>query len=48
MSCPRQPRPYLDIRIGGMRLTLQRRPHRLLILVGSVAGAMSSVLALRR
>ncbi|MFD0410456.1 hypothetical protein [Kitasatospora sp. NPDC127116] len=48
MALSRPPRPFLDIRIGGTRLTMQRCPRRLLILVGSAAGALSGVLALHR
>ncbi len=48
MALPRPSRPFLDIRIGGTRLTMQRCPRRLLILMGSVAGTLSSVLALHR
>ena len=45
MSRPRPSRPFLDIRVGGVRLTVQRCPHRLLVAVGTLAGTVSSALA---
>ena len=48
MSSPRQSRPFLDVRIGGLRLTVQRSPRWLFLLVSSIFGAWSSVLTLRR
>ncbi len=48
---PRQqqpPLPFLEFRVGGLRLTLQSRPRRLLLLLGPAVSAVAGVLALRR
>ncbi|MFF1378850.1 hypothetical protein [Streptomyces sp. NPDC058308] len=34
-----EPTPYLDLRIGGLRVTLRRAPYRVLLLVGAAASA---------
>lgn len=36
------PTPYLDVRIGGLRLTLQRVPYRALSLALSAAAAAAA------
>ncbi|MFJ9457883.1 hypothetical protein ACIRST_22715 [Kitasatospora sp. NPDC101447] len=44
----RPPRPFLEFRAGGFRLTLQSRPRRLLLLLGPALTALAGVIALRR
>jgi hypothetical protein len=39
-------RPFLYIRIGGLRLTLEHCPRRILTFIASVVGTLSGVLAL--
>ncbi|SOB86346.1 hypothetical protein [Streptomyces sp. 1331.2] len=44
----RSARPFLELRVGGLRLTLQSRPRRLLLLLGPALSTLAGVLALRR
>ncbi|MFF4922730.1 hypothetical protein ACFY4B_19295 [Kitasatospora sp. NPDC001261] len=46
----RPPRPFLEFRVGGFRLTLQSRPRHpaVLLLGGPAVSALTAVLAVRR
>ncbi|MFD7906350.1 hypothetical protein ACFVSN_26140 [Kitasatospora sp. NPDC057904] len=44
----RSPRPFLEFRVGGFRLTLQSRPRRLVLLLGPAVSVTAGWLALRR
>lgn len=41
-------RPFIDIRVGGLRLILQRRPRWMFVMPGFIIGTLTSVLTLRR
>lgn len=45
---PTRQRPFLDIRIGEVRLTIQRIPYRLLALAAGMAGSLGSAAWLGR
>lgn len=38
---PPMPRPFLEIRCGGVRLVMQRVPYRLITLATTVAGVIT-------
>ncbi|WAU78406.1 hypothetical protein O1Q96_00760 (plasmid) [Streptomyces sp. Qhu-G9] len=42
------PRPFLDLRIGGVRLTVQRIPYTVLVLATGIAGSLGSAVWLGR
>lgn len=44
----RTARPFIDIRIGDLRLTAQRRPFRSIVALCSLTGALAGFLALHR
>lgn len=37
-------KPFLDLRIGGLRLTVQRLPYPVLVLMTGLAGSFGSLL----
>ncbi|GAT83787.1 hypothetical protein STXM2123_4488 [Streptomyces sp. F-3] len=38
-----QPKPYIDVRVGGLRLIIQQVPYRLFFLVAGILGAAGGV-----
>ncbi|WP_179852755.1 MULTISPECIES: hypothetical protein [unclassified Streptomyces] len=48
MPRSRTGRPFIDIRIGGLRLTAQRSPIRAIVVLCSLTCSLAGLLALRR
>ncbi|MFG2344868.1 hypothetical protein [Streptomyces phaeochromogenes] len=42
------PQPFLDLRIGGVRLTVQRIPYSMLALATGIVGSLGSAVWLGR
>ncbi|MEV0318221.1 hypothetical protein ACIBKX_08145 [Streptomyces sp. NPDC050658] len=40
-TTPQPAAPFFELRIGGLRLTIQHVPHRLLTLTAAVAGPLA-------
>ncbi|WP_369192423.1 hypothetical protein [Streptomyces sp. R08] len=45
---PARHQPFLDLRVGGLRLTIQRIPYPLLALATGIAGSLGSTVWLGR
>ena len=46
--CPARQQPFLDLRVGGLRLTIQRIPYPVLALATGIAGSVGSAVWLGR